>query len=543
MEVALLDTEDFISPVLHNMMVRRRTSAEIKLAVADYFDASSEASEMCRQLLRNIKSTQSNYRSMDNFLASMSDGAASTSASQPVRSNPFCTTTRGNFRRLHDRYSSILQSVKSSHRKVARRLKIVKAIKKRSSKTTASLLRLRDQLDAAAKGSYVLGMDIDTVSQLVARLSDGIERENTLARWCAERAGERCSVQEMRTMCWGYHVMSSIDLQGGMEQEYFNIEEEYNNNLRRQSNAHFLSKEQQSDEGMKVLLETHQDLISPMLQSMVIPRRTSSEIELAMAGYFDASAEASEMCRQLLRDIKSTQTNYQSMDSLLASMSDGTASISARDELVIRSNPFCNMTRSNFRQIHERYSTILQSIRSSHGRVARKLKIVKAVKKLWRTCLVMACGAVAATAIGAAAHLLFLGLLIGPAGLCPKALKKRLAVGTTRKQFSRTTSLMWLREQLDTAAKGTYVLGRDLDTVSQLVARLSDAIERENAMARQCVERAGERCSVQGMVSELRRSCSSSRKLADELEEHVCLCLATIHRARLLVIQDISNQP
>ncbi|KAF8715182.1 hypothetical protein HU200_027737 [Digitaria exilis] len=44
-----------------------------------------------------------------------------------------------------------------------------------------------------------------------------------------------------------------------------------------------------------------------------------------MAGYFDASAEASKMCRQLLSKIRSTQSNYQSMDSFLASMSDGTA--------------------------------------------------------------------------------------------------------------------------------------------------------------------------------------------------------------------------
>ncbi|RCV33621.1 hypothetical protein SETIT_7G096900v2 [Setaria italica] len=321
-----------------------------------------------------------------------------------------------------------------------------------------------------------------------------------------------------------------------------NIEEEYNNTLRTQSNACFLSKKQQSEEEMEVLHDNHQGLISPMLQDMVIHRRTSSEIELAMAGYFDASAEASEMCRQLLRSIKSTQSNYQSMESFLASMSDG----SARE--LVRSNPFCTMTRSNFRQIHERYSSILQSIRSSHRRVSRKLRMVKAIKKLSRTCVLMVCGAAAAGTIGAAAHLLFFGLLIVPAaaGLCPAALRRRRLSARTAARELRPggmTSLVRLREQLDTAAKGTYVLGRDLDTVSHLVARLSDGIERENAMARRCAERAGDRCPVQEMVGELRRSCSSSRRLADELEEHVCLCLATIHRVRLLVIQEISKQP
>ncbi|XP_040379128.1 UPF0496 protein 3-like [Oryza brachyantha] len=205
-----------------------------------------------------------------------------------------------------------------------------------------------------------------------------------------------------------------------------------------------------------------------------------------MAGYFDASDEASEICRQLLVNIKNAQSNYLSMDSFLASISDSAASaaIAGADattslkSFAARSNPFSAATRSNFRRIHDRHSSILHAIKSSHGKVARKLRLARAVRR------------------------------------------------------SRTGSLLRLQEQLDTAAKGTYVLGRDLDTVSHLVARLSDGIERENAMARCCAER----FPVQEMVNQLRRSCSSSRKLAEELEEHVCLCLATIHRARVLVI-------
>ncbi|KAJ1270972.1 hypothetical protein BS78_06G092700 [Paspalum vaginatum] len=79
-----------------------------------------------------------------------------------------------------------------------------------------------------------------------------------------------------------------------------------------------------------------------------------------MAGYFHASAEASEMCRQLLKNIKGTRSNYRSMDSSLASMADGTASTANAREPAVRSNPFCTMTQINFRQVHDRYSCILQ---------------------------------------------------------------------------------------------------------------------------------------------------------------------------------------
>ncbi|KAG8081984.1 hypothetical protein GUJ93_ZPchr0014g46614 [Zizania palustris] len=336
-------------------------------------------------------------------------------------------------------------------------------------------------------------------------------------------------------------------------QECFNIEEEYINTLHTRSNARFLSSaKQQSGREMEALFDPQQDVIPEELQKFM-HRRTSSEVELAMAGYFDAIVEASEICRQLLTNIKNTQSNYHSMESFLASISDSvddatataatatatTTPLPALKPFAVRSNPFSAATRSNFKRIHDRYSSVLHAIKSSHGKVARKLKVVRAVKKLSRTCLVVACGAAAGVAIGVAAHLLFFSLLLGPAAmaLCPVALKRRV-----KRRQSRTRSLQQLQEQLDTAAKGTYVLGRDLDTVSHLVARLSDGIERENAMARCCVERVEGSFPVQEMVTELRRSCSCSRKLAEELEEHVCLCLATIHRARVLVITEISKQ-
>jgi hypothetical protein len=200
---------------------------------------------------------------------------------------------------------------------------------------------------------------------------------------------------------------------------------------------------------MEALLETQEIIISPVLHNMMVHQRTSSEIQVAMANYFDATTEALEMCRQLLQNIKDAQRNYKSMDSFLAS-------ISASHALgfpFTSNNPFCTTTRSNLRPIHDKYSCILKSIRSSHRRV-----------------------------------------------------------------------------------------GTNLDTVSNLVARLSDAIERENAMARWCAERADERSSVLEMANELKRSCSSSKRLTDELEEHACLFLATIHRARNLVIQEISKK-
>ncbi|EAY94125.1 hypothetical protein OsI_15898 [Oryza sativa Indica Group] len=351
--------------------------------------------------------------------------------------------------------------------------------------------------------------------------------------------------------------------------ESMSIEEEYISTLHTRSNARFFSRSKQQLSGVEMeaaaAAEQQDAVVVPAELQRMMHRRTSSEIELAMAGYFDASDEASEICRQLLANIKNAQSNYLSMDSFLATIvSDSVAAAETTAPLAdVRSNPFSDAgTRSSFRRIHDRYSSILRAIKRSHGKVARKLKVARAVRKASRACLVVACGAAAAASVAVAAHLLLFGLLVGPAAmaLCPMALKRKVtntnaaAVARPARRWSTTGSLLRLQEQLDTAAKGTYVLGRDLDTVSHLVARLSDGIERENAMARRCAERVaadnvgaaaaagGRFFPVQEMANELRRSCSSSRKLAEELEEHVCLCLATIHRARLLVIKEISKQ-
>ena len=144
----------------------------------------------------------------------------------------------------------------------------------------------------------------------------------------------------------------SVGVQDGL-----NIEEKYVSMLRTESNMRFLSNEEE----MEALLQPQQDLILPMLHNMM-QRIKSTEIELAMAGYFDASAEASEICKQLLRNIKNTQSNYQSMESFLAGILGCTTATTSTslslETFPVRSNPFSTTTRSNFRQIHDKYSSV-----------------------------------------------------------------------------------------------------------------------------------------------------------------------------------------
>uniref|UniRef100_A0A0E0RFS4 Uncharacterized protein n=1 Tax=Oryza rufipogon TaxID=4529 RepID=A0A0E0RFS4_ORYRU len=100
-------------------------------------------------------------------------------------------------------------------------------------------------------------------------------------------------------------------------------------------------------------------------------RRTSSEIELAMVGYFNFSDEASEICRQFLTNIKNAQSNYISMGCFLATISDSVAATDGAVATTAAPPPSCgatrSATRSSFRRVHDMYSSILRGIKVAVG--------------------------------------------------------------------------------------------------------------------------------------------------------------------------------
>ncbi|KAG6605733.1 UPF0496 protein, partial [Cucurbita argyrosperma subsp. sororia] len=96
---------------------------------------------------------------------------------------------------------------------------------------------------------------------------------------------------------------------------------------------------------------------------------------------------------------------------------------------------------------------------------------------------------------------------------------------------------------LDVAAKATYTLNRDFDTVGRLVARLNQEVEHMKGLMRFWVERGEGRDGRHGGLGEVARQLQQCRlnlgQHLDELEEHLYLCFMTINRARNLVLKQI----
>lgn len=119
--------------------------------------------------------------------------------------------------------------------------------------------------------------------------------------------------------------------------------------------------------------------------------------------------------------------------------------------------------------------------------------------------------------------------------------------GLISASLTSANRLARVSDQLDLAAKGIYILVRDLETMSRLVARLSDEIEHMMSMVRFWGERSDGRCEVTRRIMTGMRDGdgdggdddSGFVERLDELEEHLYLCFMTVNRARNLVVKEV----
>lgn len=354
---------------------------------------------------------------------------------------------------------------------------------------------------------------------------------------------------------WGWASTSKIAKDGPTfpdTQKSFNVNDEYLHAFRTESYVKFFTKAQllvnersssssprSSMDTMDILLEPEQHLVPPILEAF---SNHSSGLKSLMLRYFDITAQASGICSKLLTSINETHANYRFIQRALQRFShyspeQYSSAISELDSVSHHRNHFSNANPEDFKQICDNLSSILHCLKSKRKKVARKIKLIEFIKMALGVCLTVACSVCALVAIGIAVHTIS-GLVIGATilGISPVQLKKKFS----SLNCFKCVSLRKLRKQLDVAAKGTYILNRDFDTVSRIVARLHDEVEHKKEMIRFCLERREDMFPLEEVVKEFRKNGCGFKRQVEELEEHVCLCLVTINRARVLVIKEMS---
>ncbi|XP_051139525.1 UPF0496 protein At3g49070-like [Andrographis paniculata] len=339
----------------------------------------------------------------------------------------------------------------------------------------------------------------------------------------------------------------NIDKECGERQ---NVNDEYLSAVRTKSYTDFFLKfqfmvkiESPPPPPPESFLDPGEETIESILNSS--PAVNSSGQKSVLTSFFHAGADAARFCSQLLKNLSQVQSDH----TILLRVIDGCDSPSSADRFsaavaelrycAVLDSPFSDGSRAEFDEFRCRNAAVLHRLKSKRKQISRKIKLIKSVNKASGVCAAAACGLAAAAAAFVAVHTCT-AVLMWPAllSLPIKPLKKKIQ---NLAPITRRGSLRRAAVQLDAAAKGAYILNRDFDLMSRLVARLQDEIDHNKALIRLCLERmdgARRRFPAQ-VVAELKKYELGFRRHVQELEEHVYLCLVTINRARALVLNEI----
>lgn len=321
-------------------------------------------------------------------------------------------------------------------------------------------------------------------------------------------------------------------------QTCLDVREEYANAFRTESYTEFwtrvlaYSNNQSGDSTTSSRLPSYRlfaehllDPDQPTVNRALSVAQCRPKVHSLLSDYFAHTANASLLCSHLLRDIDRLRLKYTSLKTILQCLPSNQIPspmlITHLTEFSNFSNPFA--ASGLVRATQCQCSDLQKRLESSRDKARAKLQLAAKIK-YGSACLVAAITASLVVLIMSHG----LALVVAMPGLASMNLGSE-------------TKLVAVTARLNAAAKGSYIVNKDLETTGRLVGRVNDELEYMRRMVRFWLERKEDKVQADGGVVRLlkKNQCSFSEQL-DELEEHLYLCFMTINRARELVLSQIS---
>ncbi|XP_010257866.2 PREDICTED: UPF0496 protein At1g20180 [Nelumbo nucifera] len=273
---------DFLLEPRQEILIELIENSHLHHLLIDYFDGSLEACRICELLLHRINQTRNNYciiQRIMNLTKTLPAEYCDYTDDQcriifreldsfATLDNPLSDTSPVQFRLLHERYGLMLKQLTLKRRRIIRRGRLIRlskngaglslviacgalavatlvlavhtligivaapgiltfsvAFMKKKLKSariglkTSKLARLEAQLDAAAKGVFILNRDFDTISRLVVRLHDEIEHGKAIARMCLR--SQKRQILEVVVKDFETHESCFLEQLGELEEHVY----------------------------------------------------------------------------------------------------------------------------------------------------------------------------------------------------------------------------------------------------------------------------------------------------------------------------------
>ncbi|KAJ7966905.1 UPF0496 protein [Quillaja saponaria] len=271
------------------------------------------------------------------------------------------------------------------------------------------------------------------------------------------------------------------------------------------------------------LLEPRQETLMNMTESI--------SIHYLLLDYFETSLDACHYCDVILEGIHQTRLNYRTIQRAIKL--SNTASQFGQQQAIHKElaafassrNTLSVVSPLHFRDIHDRYMVLLHKLTAKRRKIGRRLKFKRICKKVGGIGIVISHSALLIALLVFAMHSI-VGVVVVPGVMgCLAGLLKNKRIKSVPGKL-RTSSIERLGEQIDTAAKGVYILTNDFNTMSRMVKRLQDEVEHRRTVADMCVNNGRYELLKEVVMREFLDHESSFLDQLEELEEHVYLMLS-----------------
>lgn len=262
----------------------------------------------------------------------------------------------------------------------------------------------------------------------------------------------------------------------------------------------------------------------------------NSTLTRLVSSYFEQSEHTSRFCLLLHHGLQRARFHYAPLHKLTAVLP-----LDSESEFLNQSqcdhafkiflefdrleNPFPHPDSQNFSEMRNCFSQLKRQLDSCLLKSRSKIRFVRRATVGCAICLIGTVVGVTLSAVAIATHAL-VALVACP--VCSTFLPSNI----NKKELAHMALL-------DAAAKNTYVLLNDLDTIDRLVARLHTEVEGDKLLIRLGLERGSDRHAIQEVAKQLYKNHLNFLRQLSDLEEHLCLCFAAINRARALLLQEI----